>query len=289
MFIKYSILLTTTIIASSFSLLAQAESSNFDQIFVFGNSVSDAGNVYGITGSTFPPSPLYYEGRFSNGQIWIDYLGEDLELNPSTFYSDSFTDAEDGINFAIGGATTGTNSLGDSPNISFPGVTTQVNDFINFLDGETISEDALVILWAGENDYVEAFQNSGTLINPAIPINNIANSLSQLADAGAKHILVPNLINLANTPLGRSFIPPEQLDRLTLLTNAHNNALNSAVDSLDKSLTETDFAILDVNSLLENIFENPLDFGFQENPLESCLSPNNFPDISPGVVPCENP
>ena len=289
MFKQYLILITNVLLASTFSLPALAENASFEQIFTFGNSRSDIGNVFNLTGDSFPPSPLYYPGRFSTGPIWIEEVSEDLGLNPSAFYGNTVTDLGDGLNFAIGGATSGTTTLGDTPEFSFPGVTTQVNDFISLLNGSTISENALITFWAAENDYVETVQNNGTLVDPTVPVNNIANSLTQLANAGAKNILVSNLVDLRDIPLAQELIPPEQLEGLNLLTAAHNNLLNGAIDSLSTSFPETNFTIFDINSVIENIINDPTAFGFGIDPLQSCLSPNSFPNIDPNVVRCDDP
>jgi phospholipase/lecithinase/hemolysin len=288
MFTRYSFVVATTLLGSLLSLPVWAKDSEIEEIFVFGNSISDTGNVFNLTNGTFPPSTLYDRGRFSNGPVWIDYLEQNLGINTNNFYGGDLTSVGEGLNFSIGGATTGTTTLGDTPEFSFPGVTTQVNNFIDYLGENQINEDALFILWAGENDYVQAAQN-GEPLDPTIPINNIANSLNKLADAGAKNILVANLVNAANTPIGQDLVPPEQLEQLTLLTDAHNTALNSVISSLETSYSDTDIALLDANTLLENIYNNPTDFGFISNPIESCLSPNNFPDIAPNAVPCDNP
>ena len=45
----------------------------FEQIVVFGDSLSDNGNQYKNTGQ--PPSPPYYNGRFSNGPTWSRVIG----------------------------------------------------------------------------------------------------------------------------------------------------------------------------------------------------------------------
>lgn len=78
---------------------ASTSNLNFSKIYVFGNSLSDPGNIYNATSfvqwfdglfgleiPVLPPSPPYFEGRYSNGPIWIDYLAEDLGITvtPST-------------------------------------------------------------------------------------------------------------------------------------------------------------------------------------------------------------
>ena len=37
--------------------------------YVFGDSLSDDGNLFDLTGN---PPPPYFEGRFSNGPVWAD-------------------------------------------------------------------------------------------------------------------------------------------------------------------------------------------------------------------------
>ena len=38
----------------------------FSELVVFGDSLSDTGNLYAASGG-FPPSPPYFDGNFSNG------------------------------------------------------------------------------------------------------------------------------------------------------------------------------------------------------------------------------
>ena len=54
----------------------QALVPTFNGLTIFGDSLSDPGNLLALKGF-FPPFP-YSEGRFSNGDIWVDYLAEDI-------------------------------------------------------------------------------------------------------------------------------------------------------------------------------------------------------------------
>ena len=87
------------ILATGFFLLSflfplKVSAQNYDEIYVFGDSFSDTGNVFNATKGAIPPSPAYFNGRFSNGPVWVEYLAPQLGLtfDPST-------------NFAFGGAT----------------------------------------------------------------------------------------------------------------------------------------------------------------------------------------
>ena len=67
-----------------------ASAAPFSSVVVFGDSLSDNGNVFAATGF-FPPAP--YAQRFSNGPVAVEYMASALGLPL--------------VNYAHGGATTG--------------------------------------------------------------------------------------------------------------------------------------------------------------------------------------
>ena len=127
------------LLAALFALLVVCPSVQalpFSGIYVLGDSLSDQGNLKAATGTFVPPSQTlpdslhYFNGRFSNGPVYTDYLSGLLGL-PSTpsFFG--------GNNFAYGGARTGYNIVelqvgGQLPNNAFPwSLNGQVQDFRN--------------------------------------------------------------------------------------------------------------------------------------------------------------
>ena len=68
---------------------ARADSERFSAMPVFGDSLTDTGNFYRLSGG-YPPSV-----RFCNGPLWMEYLAADLGMTYSP---------ED--NYAVPGATT---------------------------------------------------------------------------------------------------------------------------------------------------------------------------------------
>jgi|HubBroStandDraft_2_1064218.scaffolds.fasta_scaffold407822_1 phospholipase/lecithinase/hemolysin len=84
-----------------------ANASNFSAEYVFGDSLSDMGNVYLATAGVEPASP-YVGGQFSNGPVWVQDLAARLGLPALT---PSLTGGND---YAFGGATTGSASTNNS-------------------------------------------------------------------------------------------------------------------------------------------------------------------------------
>jgi thermolabile hemolysin len=235
---KFSIVCGLMIAASLIPV--QAIAANFSQIVVYGDSLSDIGKAYTATGA--PPYGAVTGGRFSNGPLWIEYLAADLgiEIDPST-------------NFAVGGATTGTNNTIQP---ALGGVQDRVTS-------NSISDpNALYIVWAGANDYL-----GGGIANPAIPVTNLSSEISTLISRGAKNILVPNLSNLGKLPVTQNTVNSLSLD---LLTQSHNAGLAASLNTLSRDNPGVKLSLLDVNSLFNRVVADPSSFGFK-NVTDGCV------------------
>ncbi|MFB2920101.1 SGNH/GDSL hydrolase family protein [Aerosakkonema funiforme] len=233
-----------TIALSTGLLFPSATSAqSFDRIYVFGDSLSDIGNVYEATDKENPPSPPYFKGRYSNGPVWVEYLATDLKL-PLNLNN----------NFAYGGATTG-----DSQAVPL-GVLAQIEKFK--ASKSTSDRNPLYIIWAGANDYL----GGGT--DTTVPVNNLTNAVQSIAAVGGKNIVVVNLPDLGNLPGTRT---TERATLLSNLTAQHNRELAAAIDSLRKQLNaDIKLKYLDVNSIFNQVGSNPSKYGFT-NVTEPCL------------------
>lgn len=232
-------------IATGFSLAlsvvvtqtAIATTLGFQKMFVFGDSLSDTGNFLNLTGGALPNQPFYSPGRFSNGDVWVDYLADKLKLSDTNV-----------TNFALGGATTGSNNVGlpGTP----AGLEQQIDTFTGALGGQSADPNALYIVWAGSNDYLGRFTT-----NPAEPVGNLSDAINTLVASGARNILVPNLPDLGKTPLGRS-LDPNTTFALNSLTTQHNKNLNSLLSRLSRTYPKRNFISFNVNSLFKQFLAN---------------------------------
>ncbi|NEO98813.1 MAG: SGNH/GDSL hydrolase family protein [Symploca sp. SIO2E9] len=261
-------IVTTGLFLFSFLLPLRATAStlSFSGMYVFGDSISDQGNVFNVTleatGSGFPPPP-YFDGRFSNGPNWIDYLAEDLGLNPigSTNLASGVIPTQ-GINFAFGGATTGIDNTGA---LELPGLQQQIALFESLVSPNQLADpNALYIVWAGANDYLPTDSTTFTPLETTDQtINNLSSALDSLVEIGAKNIMFVNLPDLGKIP--RTFNTPLAED-LNDLTTTHNQQLENLGQSLDADIN---FISLDINSLVNEALQGQLGF---TNVTETCLN-----------------
>ncbi len=260
-----------------FMLPLKTMAASFTSMYVFGDSLSDTGNVSNVTGGLVPQNPPYFNGRFSNGPNWIDYLGQNLGLNPVPVTTLPFLSPSQGINFAFGGATTGnTNTI---PIPGLPGLEQEINTFKGLVP--IADANGLYVVYAGANDYL-----GGGETNPANPVSNLSQAITSLFNIGARNFLIPNLPDLGNTPVGLS-LGTAGSNGLNLLTAGHNFGLSNALDGLNKSLSGINIIPVDVNSLLKDAINGKLGF---TNVTDSCLTNfdiQNPPDFDFNI--CDNP
>lgn len=184
--------------------IGPAAASAYDGLYVFGDSLSDVGNLYAQYGQ--PVSPPYSEGRFSNGNLWIQDVAASLGLGPVT---PSYLGGND---FAYGGAQTGAtdaNQYNNTPasmfqqGLDLPSQLKQFNAAVT-----TPQANALYTLWIGSNDLdaLLAEVAANTLPASDIPtdidqiIGNIATFVTGLANDGMKNLLALDVTDLSKTP-----------------------------------------------------------------------------------------
>lgn len=236
--------------------------TSFNQLVVFGDSLSDTGNIFNLLFRLFPPSPPYFNGRFSNGPIWVDQIAPRLGFDPTAVQ-----------NFAFGGAKTGRENTGDSTIPNLPGLLDTIDTFTTRVGGTGADPESLYVVWAGANDLrgVSDPQIAATIIRDAV--NNLETALTRLVNLGAETILVPNTLDLGLLPENlRAGISAQARD----FSLAFNAALAHRLESLETTL-DADLIGVDVFALSEQIAANPGGFGFTNltDPLINQSNPTN--------------
>jgi len=138
-------------------LPAAAAASQYTHIVVFGDSLSDDGNLFALDPSQVDAAD-YYQGRFSNGPVWVEYLAG-ADLLDATL-----------INNAYAGATTDGGSV--------PSVKQQVSTYVA---AASALPDALYIIWIGANDFLGGGSDFET------SADNVGYALDELATFGSRY------------------------------------------------------------------------------------------------------
>ena len=232
---------------------AQAQTQpNFTSVVVFGDSLSDTGNIAHLVGSAnplgirFPADNQllgfnYTDGRFTDGKdtqppasayqgVWIEQLAASFPANPPV------KDALDGgTNYAYGDATTGNGTTAEMETID--GLTLgiqlhnmgqQVADYLANVASKSAgapNPQTLYVLWGGADDLYQA-SNAGANLTTAAQtaITNELTLVSQLAAAGATSFMIPNLPPLGGVP--------------NYATGTRATALNAAAAVFAQGLTQ---------------------------------------------------
>lgn len=295
------------ILALSLLLVLPLKSSavTIKQVFSFADSLSDNGNFLNLMGGTFPVPPWFDPGHFSNGIAFAEHLA--LELGVSTLEqatalpTDFDISSTNGVVFSVGGATTTNLNLTLFSNM--PGLEQQLAQFAALLNRDdadpsndlSVNPDALISLWGGANDYFLNFLSPpglGFNITPTEVIDNLANAVSLFIESGARQILVNNLPNLGDVPGANDLVTQlSNPDIPTLLndwTAQHNTLLAGKLQELQQLFPETKIVLFDVNSVFNDIKNDPNAFGFitfdqgctKTNLLVPFPSPPQLPDPS---------
>jgi phospholipase/lecithinase/hemolysin len=237
--------------------IVAAEAGPFTAIYAFGDSLSDAGNDFILTGGAIPTSP-YFAGHFSNGPTWIEDLSQNLGLGALRPLLAGGTD------YAFGGATTGPAVPGATAIV--PDITQQVDLFSLLTSGHAPST-ALYTVWIGSNDVIQALDDisATTLTIPdaqadlAAAAQTAAKAVQTLASEGARTFIVPLVPDIGKAPIANGNTSTAAL--ATALSAGYNADLTSDI-SLYIASDAISVHFLDTFSLLDAAVADPAAFGY---------------------------
>ena len=116
-------------------------------------------------------------------------------------------------------------------------------------------ERSLFIVYGGANDLLSAVYGHDPVVLAMNAVRALGMIADDLASAGARHILVANLPDLAKVPAVRQYGPGvEQV--ATRTTAGFNEALDQTLDGVE-ARHSVRILRLDVFSLTERVFRNP--------------------------------
>lgn len=256
------------------TLTLSASLETIKEITVFGDSLSEMGNVYQISAQTIPPVEPYYQGRFSDGRVWIELSAEELnlDLQPSSTGGNNYAYAgarsSDGyFNFSANDFLDNLNpnqcsivkdrgvlSLDqrDRP-LPIENVGTQISSYLKKTNGKAFPE-TLYVIWVGGNDIVS------DSITCQQTIANIKNHIRTLANAGARMFLIPNFPPFEYVPLVKELIPSEFISIVLEYKeiDQYNPQLASMLLDLEREYQDQiTICQMPVHEFISEMFRNP--------------------------------
>ena len=234
--------------AASLCMVTGVASAGFSSLVVIGDSLSDNGNLFALTGGAAPPSPAYVNGRFSNGPVAVEYMADALGIGLT--------------NYAFGGAQTGLGNFG-GPALTGTGMQGQVGMFASDLSGTPADANALYVVWGGPNDFFD----TSVAPDPTTSASNIGSVISTLYALGARQFFVPNMPDLGRTP---QFSGTPLAGGMSALSSTYNTLVDAQIMSLDLSLADSRFIRFDTFNFFASVLDDPAAFGMTDT-TGSCL------------------
>jgi phospholipase/lecithinase/hemolysin len=274
----YSVFATAILVLIGAS--SGASAATIDAIYAFGDSLSDVGNVFALTG--IPVAP-YVNGQFSNGPVWVQGLAAGLGLAPLT------PSLLGGTDYAYGSGETGNASFDPSnPVTNILGPTGQLAQFE--MTHATADPNSLYTIWIGANDLTDIPAGS-TPAQAATDIATIAanidTTIGTLAGLGAKNFLIVTVPDLGKTPEAIATGPLGVATATALSANLDSTLVNGVgpIPSLANlaAADHLNLKVLDTFSLVDAIVANPSAFHLTDvtdpcltGSTTVCANPNQF-------------
>ena len=268
---KFAIIVMGLFPLLAFSAVAD-EDHGFTSLVIFGDSLSDPGNRFAVTGGTANPpfiavpDEAYGVGghHFSNGRTWVEVMAQTMQLN--TAAKPAYRDATFG-NYAYGGAR----AREYSP--TAPSFTDQVQSWLanHGCPGTPLNDTLFVVQFGGNDlrDVLEA-QLTGVDPTPIIPgaIMAIVQNIGVLKACGARNFLVANVPNLGATPL----VPGGLKPLVTAIAEQFNAGLEQSLAAYHPDINRGTLDLFGFvtnmtgpGSLFDNTSAPCLTFGVTEN------------------------
>jgi outer membrane lipase/esterase len=252
------------VVAGAMAIGGSASAVQYQGVFVFGDSLSDAGYFRPFLLSIgVPPATASQLGRFTTnpGPVWSEIIAQSYGGNPNP------SNAGGGI-FAQGGARVTASSTSTPPGGAQRPVSTQISEHLT-ANGGSANPNALYAIWAGANDLLQAGAAG------VASANDVAAQSARLRAAGARNIMVFGLPNLGITPAAQAG-GPAAVALQTQASAGYNITLFNAIAATGQRVIT-----VDVFTLLNEVVANASAFGFTNVSTPSC---GPFPPFAPAGV-----
>lgn len=224
-------------------------SATLHNMVVFGDSLSDNGNFYEHEQHRLPLSPPYYQGRFTNGPVWIENL-------VAFYFPENSSDHL--LDYAFAAAAV----VEDDEDLFFT-LNSEVDRYLLEHHNQADAQN-LYVMWVGANNYLGLPDDYETVVHEVN--DGIKKNIERLVAKGAQHFLILNLPNLGHIPEARE---PEVAKEMARSSKRNNVILNETLEALKIEHPAVEWLFFDVEAAMDEMLENPARNGFL-NVKETC-------------------
>ncbi len=224
--------------------------NNVKRIVIFGDSLSDDGNLLRADAGILPKSTPYYDGMFSNGNPWSMKLKQVIEPSGIAL-----------SNYAVGGAVAVFHLQEKLPY----SLDSEYQAYL--LNSSSFSESPdqrLAIILIGANDYLSLPENMSTteMENKTDDVINtgINSAVVKLITQGINKIVFFNLPDLGRVP---ECTIDKDCQTLSAITQMHNKKLSNYVASLPSKYNNQTFKLIDIASVFNLAINDTNSFNTQ--------------------------
>ena len=248
-------LLLVIVFALTLGFAGSAPAQSFSDFVVFGDSLSDSGNVgqtQGLpAGTSFTTNP---------DPVWA-------EIVAGAFGASGRNSLAGGPNYAFAGACMNPATPCDQPDV--PTVTEQIGMHLA-ASGGSLDPNALYAVFGGSNDISDAAQNDppSALAHILAAADVNAAQIGRLREAGARRVVVFNMPDAGQAPYAVTLGPAVQAG-LSALVGQYNEKLHAGIREREEGVIS-----VNAHALLGEIAANPGRYGFTSVTGTACGAPN---------------
>lgn len=265
-------------------------------IVVFGDSLSDTGNILALSASAQgqllgftprPTSPWYAPGQFTNGPTgnaglpatqftqgaWVNVLADRLGRPRPVAAGLAADVAPLGTNYAWGGALASGDTL-------LPGVSTQVGLYV--AGRSVVPSTSIYTFWLGGNDLINAAQAPGATPASVAAAGTLALAGMRASIQGLASVLDPahpasilwaNMPALDRTPVGLT-LPAALRGALAQASTDFRVGQLEAIAQLRATTPTLNLVALDVYAIFNQVLDSPGAFGITSTTTPVINSPD---------------
>lgn len=259
------------------------------KMILFGDSISDTGNLH--KWARVVPTEAYWNGHFTNGWVWIQYLSHFLNDTPHLNWSYAGMKTS---NYSVTLTESTKETILDFLQKEITGnFKTELKKYIKSNRKNTKGlKNNLYFIWLGANNYFNLLGNinymkqirdewnrhkTSSLANhyAKLTTDDIISGIEGLIKIGGKKFFVIDLPDLGLLPLPVEEKYLKYMNNLSHLSALHNEKLKRKIEALQIRNPNVKIHLFQAKELFQTIRQNPQEFGLT-NVTDSCFAGDFF-------------